>query len=345
MKSYKAFALLLAIVMILACAGCGAGTASSSEETSLTETETVTKTEEITTASADYKLSSGLNIAVLKGPTGIGMAQLFGMSELGYNVSLFDSPDQVTAKLISGEVDVAAVPSNLGAVLFNKTGGQIKSLAVNTGGTLYLLQQGVASITSLEQVKGMDIWASGQGAVPEFVLSALLAKAGLSTDDVNIHWMASHTDVISTMATVNGGLALLPEPHVSIAEAQNEMMYEVLDLNELWNESFGSDMPMGILVARSEILDSRAEDVKTLLSACEQSALSATSNVDEAAALVTELGIVGSAAIAKKAIPRCNIIFITGEEMKSTLEGFYNTLFELAPASVGGALPTAEYYY
>ena len=63
------------------------------------------------------------------------------------------APDEVSAKLVQGEVDIAAVPANLASVLYNKTNGGVQVLAVNTLGVLYIVEDGdtVQSIADSER--------------------------------------------------------------------------------------------------------------------------------------------------------------------------------------------------
>ena len=67
-------------------------------------------------------------------------------------------------------------------------------------------------------------------------------------------------------------------------------------------------------------------------------------NLDAAAELIGEQDIV-TAEVAKQALPYCNIVCLTGEEMKTAAEGFLNILYTADPSSVGGALPAEDFYY
>ena len=64
-----------------------------------------------------------------------------------------------------------------------------------------------------------------------------------------------------------------------------------------------------------------------------------------AAALCEQYGIVAKAALAQKALPNCNIVFETGDEMKTDLETYFNVLYAADPTSVGGQLPADDFYY
>ncbi|MBR3718308.1 MAG: ABC transporter substrate-binding protein, partial [Firmicutes bacterium] len=196
-KTSKWMVLLLSTLLVLSClAGCTSGGAKES-------------------AKVPESLSAPLNIGTLMGPTGMGMAGLKSDDISVMNVNVFDAPDQAMAGLLNGELDIAAIPSNVAAVLYNKTEGGVKLLGVNTGGVLYLLSNNADPVSSLADLKGKTVYASGMGGVPEYAFKALMANAGLAEGDIELVWMNSHADVVSTLLT-QGGYALVPEPQVTV---------------------------------------------------------------------------------------------------------------------------------
>lgn len=362
MKRY--FGLIAALLAAILVIGCGAGEPSSEAVTEPAATESQESTEALTeeptteepsteaAASAEptepapsFPLSSPLNIGVLKGPTGIGMAALFDMEADGYKMQLFDAPDQVTAKLISGELDIAALPSNLGSVLYNTTEGEIEALAIVCGSTLYLVGNTGEEIADVKDLAGKTIYASGQGGVPEYVLSYVLKNAGIE-DQVKVEWLASHADAMSTMLTAQGGaIAMLPEPNVTVAKSKSDAVKVLVDLGAKWEETAGSKLPMGILAVRKEVVENRADDLRTFLEAGLYSTDLVTALGDEICGKIAELGIVPSAGIAKSVIPACDIMFYNSPRYtKEPLETFYEILFELNPAAIGKELPEEDYY-
>lgn len=290
-------------------------------------------------------LSEPLNIGTLMGPTGMGMASLFGREEEGFKLSLFTAPDKAVAAILNGEVDLAAVPSNLAAVLYNKTEGGIKLLGVNTGGVLYLVSNGAEPLGSLKDLKGKTLYASGMGAVPEFALNALLEAEGMSPEDVNTTWMSSHADVTSTLLT-EGGYALMPEPQVTVALSKKETVKIELDINALWKDSFGYDLPMGVLICRGAVAESRPGDIDFFLDAYLAGVKSLESDTDAACRIIEEQGILPSAGIAKDALPRCNIMLETNyDKLSAILTPLFETLYESNPKSVGGKIPGEDFYF
>ncbi|MBQ4649095.1 MAG: ABC transporter substrate-binding protein [Firmicutes bacterium] len=290
-----------------------------------------------------------VKVAALNGPTGMAMVKLMDQTDK-YEVSTFQAPTDVTGKIISGEVDVAAVPSNLAAVLYNKTEGKVVAVSPIAMGVLHILGNN-AGVSEVAELAGKTIVASGQGGTPEYVLQKVLEHAGLTIyEDVQIEWLANHAEVNTKLQTQAGTIAMIPEPFVSTAlSTGNAAVSEVFDMNSLWEEATGQGLPMGVLVAQKAFVEEREADLKVLLNDLADSVAFVNEASDEAAAFVAEKGFIGKPEIAKAAIPNCHIVLYMGEdgsELGATiLKTFNQTLFEMAPASVGGKLPGEDLYY
>ena len=293
-------------------------------------------------------VTAPVNVGALNGPTGMGMVQLMDMTDK-YNISTYQAPTDVTAKIIKGELDVAAVPSNLASVLFNKTEGEIVAVSPITLGVLYILGND-ADVENVADLKGKTIVASGQGGTPEYVLQKVLENAGLTIyEDVDVKWLANHAEVNTALLTQEGTIAMIPEPFVSTAlSAGKEDVEVVFDMNQLWKDATGQELPMGVLVATKTFVTERENDLKVLLNDMQASVDFVNETPEEAAKLIVEKGFIGKEDIAKAAIPNCHIVLYTGDEAeagKAIMKTFNQTLFEMNKASVGGALPGDELYY
>ena len=296
-------------------------------------------------APAPDSLSAPLNVGTLMGPTGMGMAGLFGREDEGFMMNLYDAPDQCMAGLLNGDLDVAAIPSNVAAVLNNKTEGGIRLLGVNTGGVLYVLSNNAEPVSSLADLKGKTVYASGMGGVPEYAFKALMEKEGLAEDDIELIWMNSHADVVSTLIS-QGGYALVPEPQVTVAGTKADTVKVDLDINAMWKESFGYDLPMGVIACRAEIADNRADDLGYFLREYNKVLEGYNADKDAAAETIANAGILPAAGVAKAAMPRCNIMLETGiAHAKDILTPLYETLFSFNPQSVGGSIPGDDFYF
>lgn len=344
----KPLIILMTLVMMLAVFTACSAPANEAASPSPTEAPTEAPSETATEAPAPkpseetaYGEDNPLAVATLAGPTGMGMIQLF--DNPAYEVGLLTSPDQISPKVISGEVSVATIPSNLAAVLYNKMQGGIKIVSVSTMGVLYIVENG-DTVNSIEDLAGKTLYATGQGATPEYALNKILKENGL--EDVTVEYMGAHADLANAVAAGDVSLALLPEPFVSSVLAQNTDVTIKLDINEEWRNIFGENagMPMGVTIV-SDALASDTASMNQLIADYTASVGYVHAETDKAAADIVTKQIVGAEAVAKAAIPRCGISFITGKECKAILDDYFQVMFDSNPQSVGGTIPDDGIYY
>ena len=293
---------------------------------------------------------TNIKIAGLKGPTSMGLVKIMEDNENGsaaniYEFTIAGSADEITPKLTQGSLDIAAVPANLASVLYNNTDGAIEIIAINTLGVIYIVDKN-EGITSLEDLKGQTIYATGKGSTPEYALRYILEENGIDPDnDVTIEWKTEPTEVVSTLAVEESGVAMLPQPYVTVAQTQIDGLEIAIDLNKEWDNLQNDSLFItGVLVARKDFVEENQEAISAFLKEYQASTEYTNNNIEDAAALIEKFDIV-SAAVAQKAIPYCNITFISGEEMKTAMNGYLEVLYEQNPASVGGTLPADDFYY
>lgn len=329
----KVFGLFLVIALTVTLVACGGNTGN-----------------EAPTGGDSGGKKAGLSIAALKGPTAMGLSKLMKDSEdavelnNAYYFTLFGSADEVTPKLIQGEIDMACVPANLASVLYNKTGGKIVTLAVNTLGVLYIVEKGEI-INSVSDLKGKTIVTAGKGSTPEYALRYILSENGIDPDnDVTIDFKSEHSECVAALASGQETIAMLPQPFATVALSKVEGSRTALDLNEAWDElGKGSGLVTGVIVARKEVTENQAV-MNGFLEDYKASVEYVNGNVSDAAAIIGSYEIVDEN-VAKKAIPFCNIVCITKGEMKDKLSGYLKVLFDANPESVGGSLPGDDFYY
>ena len=285
-----------------------------------------------------------IRIAALKGPTGMGMVKLADKQNYpNYTVSIEASPDALNPRIISGEVDVAAVPVNLASVLYNKLDGDISVLAVSTLGVLYVVEAG-SDVNSVADLAGKTVYATGQGATPECILNYLLDKNGVA-GSVEVNYVGEHAALATMLADGSAEIGMLPEPNVTSTLAGNDNLRIALNLTEEWNKVCSTELVQGVVIARKSFVNEHPEAIEQFLREYEKSAAFVNENIDEAAKLIVDAGILGNVEIAKKAIPNCNISFSKGEAMHKAVEGMLAVLFEANPKSIGGKLPDKDFYY
>ena len=293
--------------------------------------------------------------AALKGPTAMGLVKFMSEVDAGnlkdedYSFQILASADEAAPLISKSEADIAAVPANLASVLYNKTSGAVRVIAVNTLGVLYICELGDA-VNTVADLRGKTIFSAGKGATPEYALEYVLRANGLDpTVDVTIEWKSEHAECVAALAQDATAIAMLPQPFVTTAQAKNDQIRVALDLNQEWAaacEAEGRDGKLitGVAVVRSEFADAHPEAVDAFLAHYRESVEFVNANTDEAAALVGGYDIVPEA-VAKKALPACNITFIDGADMKAQLGGYLEVLADQNAEAVGGKLPGDDFYY
>lgn len=291
-----------------------------------------------------------VKVAALKGPTGMGMVQLMdqndkGESEEKYNFEILGSPDQIVGKVVNGDVDIAAVPTNLASVLYAKTKGEVLYLATNTLGVLHILENG-NEIQSFEDLKGKKIVATGKGATPEYILNYLLQKNGIDKD-VEVEYLQEHSELAAKMVAGEVKIGVLPQPLVTTTLMKNKDVRLALDLTKEWEKVEGdkSKLAMGCVIVSKEFAKNNKEVVDNFLEEYKKSINFVNENREDAAKLIEKYKIVPNAKIAELAIDGSNITFINSEDSKDMINEFFKILFKFDPKSIGGKLPDEGFYY
>lgn len=333
--------LLCAALTLSLLAGCGpknTGNGSGSDSTSQS-------------TSQNTKDRTQVDFMVLSGPTGVGAAKLLSDNDAGttlndYNAEVVTENGQIQTALTSGEVDIAAIATNVAANLAAQSDGSIQMLAVNTLGVLYILDKNVG-ITSLADLSGKTIYATGKGANPEYILNYLLTQNGVDpATDVTIEWLTAE-EVSAKMISSDSAVCMLPVPAATALMAKDSAVKQAISLSDAWDELGNGSLAMGCVVVRTEFIEENPQAVADFLTEYEASInyMKDETNVDTASELVAQYKITPSAAIAAAAIPQCNLTFASGQEMKDLVEGYFSVLFQANPASIGGGMPYDSFYY
>ena len=305
-----------------------------------------------------------LRVGALRGPTAMGLVELMKASDLvsagedvpqaydnlpdavdSYTFTLAAAATELAPQLVKGDLDIACVPANLAATLYQQTEGEVVTLGINTLGVLYIVENGNA-VQSLADLEGKTMVASGKDSTPEYALRYLLEENGVDPDTgVVIDWKNEHSECVSALASGAATIALLPQPFVTVAESKMPELRTALDLTEQWDAlDNGSALITGVVVARRDVVKAHPQAVERFLEQYAASVDWVNANTADAAALIGEYGIV-DAAVAEKALPACNIVCITGSEMKEKLSGYLQVLCDASADSVGGAMPGDDFYY
>ena len=351
----RVFCIFLAVVMLLSLCACtnnetktttaAPDSTEKAPEESAKMPEESAKTPETGAEPASRK---AFNIYSLKGPTTMGLVtllrdSLMGKTENEYKPTLCTAADEVTAALVNGDADIALLPANAAAALFNKAGG-FSVVGINTLGVLYMLENG-KSVQSMDDLAGKTVFLTGKGTTPEYALRYLLSAHGIE-DQVTLEFKSEAQEVVEAMAQNTAAIGVLPQPFATAAQIQNDGLRQALNLTEEWAAvTQDSILVTGVTVVRNEILEQYPLEIALFLKEAAQGVENVNKDPKEAAKIIAELGIVAKAPIAEKALPFCNLVSITGTEMKTLLSGYLQTLFDQNPKAVGGTMPADNFYY
>ena len=331
----------LALVAVVACAGCSSASDGASDSASSAASSAASSSD----AAEVTQAADSLRIASMKGPTSVGLASMMQQNQGVFTVAA--AADEVSALLLQDEVDIACVPANLAATLYNKTDGAVRVIDVNTLGVLYVVTAD-ESVDSLEALAGRTVYMTGKGTVPEYTLRALLAAAGMSMDDVDVQFKSEAAEVAALLGADENAVGILPQPYATALTLKNSDVKTTIDLTQAWEEATGGSQGSvitGVTVARALFVEENSEVIDEFLARHAASALVAQSDPASITSTVVDLGIIESEAIAEAAIARCNVTCLTDEGMKSALSGYLDALYAQDPSSVGGSLPEDDFYY
>ena len=344
----KLLSVILAVVFVFAFASCtenGTGKETTgAAEPAKTEAQ-ISETEAVTEAPAEKTV---VNVAMLKGPTGMGAAYLMSKNEENktenkYNFALESAADAVVAGIVKGEYDIAAVPTNLAATLYAKDGVDVVAAAINTLGVLYIVENG-NTVNSVSDLSGKKIVMSGQGTAADAVLTRLIAAKVDDPSSVTVDYVSEHSEAVTQAVTGNYDIAVLPEPFVTTILTKSDKFRVAVNLTTEWESAGYGTLCMGGIIASKKFAQEHPEALDSFLAEYKESVEYVNANVKDAAALIEKYGI-ATAAVAEKAIPNCNIVCITGENMKTYLKAFYEQLSAFKPALIGGSVPGDDLYY
>ena len=348
MKTLKKLtSLTLALVLALSLAACGAAAPETTPSTTLPEIQEQPQETQSQGMTLEDPGLVQAKVSVLNGTTGFGMANLMdaaakGEASLDYTFTVETDASNIVAGLINGSVDIAALPTNAASAVYNKTQGGVQVLALNTLGVLYVVTDGSVTVESMADLAGKTVYAPAQN--PTFIFQALCQANGLENVTVD-NTYAQPADLNAAVASGQVSIAVLPEPMVTVARSQNPDLVVALDLTAEWDKVYTPDsLVQGCVVVRTAFVQEHPEAVAMFLREYEASIDTMLSDVEGTSEKIQANGIFAKAPVAAKAIPNCNVCFITGAEMQASLSEFLTIMHGVAPASVGGAIPGDDFY-
>lgn len=283
-------------------------------------------------------------IAALKGPTSLGAIMILDKYNDDYEFNCYAQTDALLSNLANGSIDIALLPANLAATLYNKA-NNIKVIDVNTLIVLQFISNN-KEINKLEDLKGKTLYSIGKNTLVETILEIILQKKNINIKDINIQYKSEAAEVISTILKEKDAVGLINEPQASIAQEKYPNLIINMNVDTIWKEIFGTDKNAitGVAVATKSFIDNNKNKVDTFLQRHKESIDFVNNNTEKAAQIWREK-IDDNLIINKNSIKNSNIFYIDGQDMKSQLKNFYKLFAQYNYSLISNKIPDDEFYY
>jgi NitT/TauT family transport system substrate-binding protein len=289
-----------------------------------------------------------VNVMALSGITGLAMVRMIDHpAEQGvrYTFQILKNPDQMMGKIITGEADIAALPTNSAAILYNK-GVAIQLASIIGWGVMYLVSDG-QSIHRWTDLRGKEVFVPAKGSVPDLLFQYITIKNGLHPEtDLKITYISSPAELAQLVIAGKSQLAVLPEPWVTETKERVTRLKVSLDFQKEWGKATGenSAYPQTCVVVRKQFAMEHPELIKDFLRNLEQSIGWVRKNPSQSGALAEKYVQLPAVAV-QKGLKRCNLKYSPAYPVRSQVQSFLGKLSSVAPQAVGGKLPDEGFYY
>ncbi len=291
-----------------------------------TETETETTT--------SYVRENKTKVAVYSGITSLGVSKLVRDRDYAYESSMYTDLGEIESLLKNGGTDIAAVPVEFAAKIYNDTKGGVKIISINNLGALYLVSDDT-DIKSLADIGDKTVYASGKGTAFEHILNFIFEKNSIKP---RIEYVATDEELVTLAIEGKADLCILPEPIATKVVFENREMKRVVDFAAEWKAASGSGLAQTVIVARTEYIEKNPEYINTFLSQNEISVNFLVDNTDTGANLLHKDNYFSSVDLARECLPNCKLYFIKGDEMKPLVQSVCDAL----PAEMTGGTVNAD---
>ena len=299
---------------------------------------------------------------VLSGPMASVSHPLFHMIETGalddiaskVEFKLWKSPDELRAYTLRGGADFIAVPTNVGANLYNK-GVDIKLLNVSVWGILGILTRDKTKKT-LKDFVGCEIAMPFRADMPDIVFEEIIKAQGLDPKkDFKLSYLNSPIDAMQMLIMRRVDHALLAEPATSIALRKTGSfplklvapdLYRSNMLEQEWGETFKvqTKIPEAGMAVVGDIGKNK-HIVKRFNEEYAKSLKWYKNNPKKAGELAVKYVKMLDAQGVADSIQYVQLDLVDAKNSKKDLEFFFNVLKKNNPKSIGGKLPNDNFYY
>ncbi len=294
---------------------------------------------------------SRFQVAVLKGPSAISMIKMIndGFSYLGKHADfrIYNEPDQVKALMIRKQADIALLPANMAAIIFNKGLSDYALAAVPVWGSLYLAGTDT-SVTTIDNLRGKTVYLMARGATPDIVFRYILKANHIDPEkDIELDYTFNgHFELASAITAGRASMGIISEPFVSLSASKNPDVKVLIDLEKFWDKIHADSVPMvqTALMIKRDFLENNRDLVKEFFKKYNETITWLGDHHIESGRLMVKYDIVPDEEVAKNSLHRIHIRFALACDEKARIDRYWQILFTFNPAAVGGRIPDERFY-
>lgn len=269
-----------------------------------------------------------IQIGTLEGISSLSLAKL--MDNPNYKITV-ESDSSLTEKLMNGDIQIASLPTNLAASVYNKSDKQISLIGVNSLGGLSVIENG-NQIKSPEDLKDKTLYVT-QNSFTELVTKYLFAKHDLKLEYKN------EDEIVKLLSENKISLAVLSEPYVSSVLITNPNLRIALDVNKEWIKISNEILPTNCIIARNDFISNNRSAINKFITDYTKKSSSDVSK------LAVQFHITANEKIATAALKNLNTSFFNTKTISSSLNNFYKIVFDFDKVTIGNAMPDDKFYY
>lgn len=261
--------------------------------------------------------------------------------QLNYKVEKMS--DALIVDMLKREGDIAIVPSNFSAQLYNKKLGY-KILGTIGWGSFYVVSRD--NINSLEELKGKEVYTFGKGLTPDLIFQSILEKKGINKNSIKINYLSSGNEVASLYLGKKVDTIVIPEPMLSKVLSKSPTSTIVANLNDEWKNITNSDLgyPQSTLVIKEEIYETNPKFVKEFINKLTESISKLYKNSGETVENIKRNSLSIDTSVLDKVLTRANIFYTPIIDCKEEYNNYFKILELTNKKVIGGKLPDEEIF-
>ncbi len=259
--------------------------------------------------------------------------------------SIEQSSDTLATSIMKGEPDIAIVPSNLAATVYNKN--KEYKIAGTVGWGSFYIGSSDPEVTSVDGLKGKEVYNIGKGLTPDIIAKSILKDKGFDVDNgINFSYVDGVTELAPVILSGKAQYAVIPEPALSTVQDKNENFKIIMNLNDEWKALNHSEYgyPQATIIVKSELAEGDNEFLSKVLDKVEESCSWIYEDKETLGEYCEEIGVSAKKPVIISAVDRCNIKYVGIKNCYNEYEIYFDKLNQFDPKTIGGNIPDDEIF-